>query len=283
VTIETWWPGVEQPNVTRAVGIDVGGTKIAAGLVDIETGRLLAREELPTRPERGGRGVLSDCAALADALGDGTAPAGIGLCELVGLDGRAASADTVDWRDLDVESAVPAPRVVLVSDVMAAARAEARFGEGAERSPFLFVVVGTGVSACLVVDGEPYAGSRGFALVLGAPPVETIASGAALARRAGLERAEDVIANHELAWLVDEAAGVLGQALAVLVNALDPELVVLGGGLGYEPHFRERVAAAVRPLIAYPRAAPLEIVGSALGPDVGIVGAALAVSAAAGR
>jgi glucokinase len=269
--------------VTHAVGIDVGGTKIAAGLVDVENGRLLARDELPTRPERGGRGVLSDCAALADALGKGTAPAGIGLCELVGLDGRAASADTVDWRDLDVESVVRAPRVVLVSDVMAAASAEARFGAAAKRSPFLFVVVGTGASACLVIEGKPYVGSRGFALVLGAPPVESIASGAALARRAGVDRAEDVVAASELAWLVDEAAGVLGQALAVLVNALDPELVVLGGGLGCEPRFRQRVAAAVQPLIAYPRSAPLEIVGSALGSDVGIVGAALAVSAAEGR
>jgi predicted NBD/HSP70 family sugar kinase len=269
--------------VTRAVGIDVGGTKIAAGLVDVEGGRLLAREEVPTRPERGGPGVLSDCAELADALGEGAVPVGIGLCELVGLDGRPASADTVDWRDLDLAGVVGAPRVMLVSDVMAAARAEARFGAGAMRSPFLFVVVGTGASACLVVDGEPYVGSRGFALVLGAPPVETIASGAALARRAGVDRAEDVFADRDLAWLVDEAAGVLGQALAVLVNALDPELVVLGGGLGCEPRFQQRVAAAVSPLIAYPRAAPLEIVGSALGSDAGIVGAALAVSAADGR
>jgi hypothetical protein len=62
----------------------------------------------------------------------------------------------------------------------------------------------------------------------------------------------------------------------VLVNALDPELVVLGGGLGCEASFRERVAAAVRSAIAYPSAPPLEIVGSRLGADGGVVGAALA-------
>jgi predicted NBD/HSP70 family sugar kinase len=115
---------------------------------------------------------------------------------------------------------------------MAAARAEARFGVGAGRSPFNHVVVGTGASACLVVGSEPYVGSRGFALV---------------------------------------------------VNALDTELVVLRGGLGREPSFHERVSAAVHPLIAYPRASPLETVGSALRADTGIVGAALAVSGADGR
>ena len=81
-----------------AVGIDVGGTKIAAGLVAGGSGRILAREELATRPERGGEAVLSDCAALALALGGGEVPVGVGLCELVSLCGRPESADTVDWR-----------------------------------------------------------------------------------------------------------------------------------------------------------------------------------------
>ncbi len=75
--------------MTLAVGIDVGGTKIAAGLVDVTTGRLQERLQVPTRPEREGREVLADCAALAAQLGEGALPVGIGLCELVDLDGRA--------------------------------------------------------------------------------------------------------------------------------------------------------------------------------------------------
>jgi glucokinase len=163
----------------NAVGIDVGGTKVAAGLVDGETGRILARDELPTRPERGGAAVLADCAALAAALGEGGVPVGIGLCELVDVRGRPVSAETVNWRERDVAGAIPAPRVVVESDVRAAARAEAEFGSGVGRSPFLYVVVGTGASACLVLDGVPYTGARGHAIVLGAPPVEAIGSGLA--------------------------------------------------------------------------------------------------------
>jgi glucokinase len=260
----------------HAVGIDIGGTKIAAGVVDGASGEILARETVLTRPERGGGAVLEDCTALARKLGGGALPVGIGLCELVGIDGRAESADTIDWRGVDLEAAIEAPVVVLESDVRAAARAEARFGAGAGRSPFLYVTVGTGTSACLMIDGRPYLGARGHAITLGAPPVERIASGPALAQHAGVERAEAVLADPAHASLVDEAAAALGQVLAVLCNMLDPELLVIGGGLGAEPAFRERVEAATRPLIEYPPTRGLEIVGATLGVDAGLVGAAVA-------
>jgi len=255
-----------------SVGIDVGGTKIAAGLVDVASGRVAERRQVPTRAERGGQAVLEDCAALAAELGGGSLPVGIGLCELVSLDGRPTSADTVDWRSLSVASAIDAPSVVLEADVRAAALAEARFGAGHGRSPFLFVICGTGASSCLVVEGEPYAGARGHAITLGAPPVEEIASGKALAFAAGVERAEDVLDDPAKATLVAHAAALLAQVLAVLANALDPELIVLSGGLGAAPAFRARVEAAFRPLVAYPPVP--ELVGPAVA-DGGIVGAAL--------
>ena len=95
--------------MTHALGIDVGGTKIAAGVVDVGSGRILERRQVPTLAERGGAAVLADCAALALELGGGTLPVGIGLCELVSLDGRPTSADTVDWRALDVGFRVRCP------------------------------------------------------------------------------------------------------------------------------------------------------------------------------
>jgi len=266
-----------------AVGIDVGATKIAAGLVDLETGRVDERTQVPTGQARGGEAVLGDCAALAERLGGGRLPVGIGLCELVGLDGRPRSADTVDWRSLDVLSAIEAPRVVLESDVRAAARAETRFGAGVGRSPFLFVIVGSGASMCLVVGGEPYPGAHGHAVVLGAPPVEALASGLALQRLSGLDRAESVLAGGEHAELVQTAAAVLAQTLAVLANALDPAVIVLGGGVGGNAGFRAQVTRELTGRIAYPTASPLEVVGSTLGADGGIVGAALSAALTVAR
>jgi predicted NBD/HSP70 family sugar kinase len=106
--------------------------------------------------------------------------------------------------------------------------------------------------------------------------VERVASGRALARAAGVERAEDVLADPGHDALVDVAAAELGRTLAVLTNALDPAVVVLGGGLGTAPAFLARVEAAWRPLLAYPSSPPLSLVPSALGADCGVVGAALA-------
>ncbi len=91
----------------------------------------------------------------------------------------------------------------------------------------------------------------------------------------GCERAEDVLGDPAHATLVDDAAAALGAVLAVLANALDPSLVVLGGGLGAEPAFRERVERALQERLAYPRTPPLPLVGSSLGADGGVVGAAL--------
>jgi glucokinase len=207
---------------------------------------------------------------------------GIGLCEIVDLAGRPASAETIDWRGLDPAAAIEAPSVRIESDVRAAALAEARFGAGVGRSPFLYVIVGTGASTCLVVDGRPFAGERGQAIVLGAPPVEAVASGPGLARAAGLERAEDVLADPVHGALVDKAADALGGVLAVLANALDPSVVVLGGGLGTAAAFRLRVESACRSLLAYPRTPPLDVLASRLGGDGGLIGAAL-VALADGR
>ncbi len=249
--------------MTRAIGIDVGGTKIAAGIVDVETGAVLRAERMPTRPERGGGAVLADCAGLARRMGSADLPVGVGICELVGLDGRVTSAETVDWRGLDVAAGIPGRLVVVESDVRAAALAEARVGAGAGLESFLYVIVGTGASVCLVLDGRPLRGARGNAIVLGAPPVEAVASGAALARRGNGPEA------------VADAVAALAQTLAVLVNALDPEAVIVGGGLGLAAGFLDDVAGALRPAVECADTRSLLIAPSALAGDGGIVGAAM--------
>ena len=96
-------------------GIDVGGTKIAAGLVDPASGTVTRRIEQRTGAERGPLVVLADCVALARKLG--AARVGLGLCEMVGLDGTPLSAVTVDWRRSDLAGAFEIP-CTLSSDVV---------------------------------------------------------------------------------------------------------------------------------------------------------------------
>lgn len=264
--------------MTRAIGIDVGGTKIAAGLVDIDTGVCDARFERVTRPERDASIVLEECVGMAQRLAAGqTVPIGIGVCELVDREGHTQSAQTLDWRALDVAGAFArvGPAVV-ESDVRAAAVAEARFGGGRGVEELLYLTVGTGISCCLVLNGSAYAGARGNAICFGAPPVENAASGLALAAAGGREWAEDVLADPSLDHVVETAAAALGAGLAWLVNAFDPGTVVIGGGLGLVDRYRDLAVAAMRPMIFADNSRELPVVPAQLGADAGVIGAALA-------
>ncbi len=257
------------------VGIDVGGSKILGASVDVTTGAVLRELRTPTRVSAGGQAVLDSCVELARELApEGPAAVGIGLCEFVDRAGMPTSAFTVDWRGLDVAGAF-ATHVRIESDVRAAALAEARFGAAAAFECFVYLVVGTGVSYCLVLRGRPYEGARGNAIVVGAPPVEQTSGGLALADRAGVARAELVLSDPARASFVDAAADELGLALAALVNALDPEAVVVGGGLGLVDRYRERAVSTARAAIEHEATRELPIVPATLGPRSGVIGAAL--------
>ena len=261
------------------VGIDAGGTKLAAAIVETRTGRMLEVHEVPTDRYRGGAAVLQDCVDLAKGLAAQRAVTaiGIGVPELVSLDGQIQSAASWDWRDGEWRMALAAIAPVYVeSDARAAALAEARLGAGRGMSSFLYVTIGTGVSHTFVIGGLPWRGARGNAIVSGAPLVEAQASGSALAASAAKPRAEDVLAAVSDQPIVDAAASALGLELARLVNALDPEAIVIGGGLGLAPGFRERIAESMRPDVYADLTRDLPVLPAALGVRAGVIGAALA-------
>ena len=121
-----------------AIGIDVGGTKCAAGIVVFPEGRVVARRWQPTQPERGGAAVLSDVVQLTRSLQNEAAKLeinptvlGVGLAELVGVNGEVLSAATIRWKgmavrdELQTETGMP---VTSEADVRAAARGEAQLG-----------------------------------------------------------------------------------------------------------------------------------------------------------
>lgn len=294
-----------------AIGIDVGGTKIAAGLVVAPEGRVLARCVTPTHPEQGGEAVLTHVIALTrsliqEAKKHGLQPGaiGLGVAELVDCQGNVLSNATIGWKGLAVRERLRSVLPTRIeADVRAAALAEARVGAGRGRQSFVYVTVGTGISACLVVDGKPFTGAHGFTgtfassrglipgdagVLVSGPPVEKFAGGPGLASRYAMAKrgfngtAEDVLdlaeSGEPQARLVVESAGqALGAAIAQLVNVLDPEAVVIGGGLGsagglyaksIEPILRRHIWCDLQ------RNVPLTT--AQLGADAGLIGAAFA-------
>lgn len=267
--------------MSLTVGIDAGGTKLAVGLVDAARGEILERREIPTERHRGGQAVLRDCLELVSEVSGGRqiAAIGAGVPELVSLEGKIQTAENWDWRDdhFRLAFAEIAP-IHVESDVRAAALAEARFGAGRGLSSFLYLTIGTGVSHTFVVDGLPWRGARGNAIVTGAPLVELTASGAALAEQARKGSGKEVLASAANEPLVEAAAQVLARELAALVNALDPAAVIVGGGLGLAPGFMERVVACMRPQIYAAATRDLSAHRSGLGADAGVIGAAVSAA-----
>ena len=269
-----------------AVGLDVGGTKIAGGLVELPAGRIVgarahrdrrgARRPRRARRLRRARGAARRRRRRARWRRSGSA------CRSSSTRTAAVtSAASFDLRGTDVAAAFAhlAPATV-EADVRAAAVAEARLGAGRPYRIVLYVSVGTGISHTLVLDGVPYAGARGNALVLGSPLVEDVAGGPALARLAGRASAEEALADPACAAVVERAAAALGAALAALVNATDPEVVVVGGGLGLDAGYRAAAERALRGGVFAVATSALPVLPASLGADAGVVGAALSANGA---
>lgn len=274
-------------------------------------GQVVARLVIPTRPHREAREVLQDTLDLASGLireaestGRTVEGIGAGVAELVNGDGEITSAHTLPWRGLPVRQTLSqlAPAVV-EADVRVAALGEAMYGAGRGYESFVYITVGTGISYSLVLEGQPYAGAHGNALLLASGAtshtcphcgerstmvLEDYASGPAIARRyaatAGGDRVtgEDVIraanAGDPIAIGIAANAGTaLGVAVGFLVNVLDPQAVVVGGGLGScGGHYWQSFVESTRAHVWAETSRGIPIVMGDLGLDAGIVGAAAA-------
>jgi glucokinase len=242
--------------LSHVLGIDVGGTKISAGIVQFPEGRVIAYRVIPTRA--GGK-VLDDVVFLAENLVEDpkakVSGLGIAICELVSPEGKIQSAATLKWSSQQVRRKLARfGPVTIEADVRAAALAEAMFGAGRKYKSFLFVTVGTGISCALVIDGKPYLGTRGATGTMASAALtqrcdrcghvwdsslEDIASGHGLVRRFNRRQgkatsAQDVFesASQAARQILEEGGEALGNTVALLVDVMDPQAVIVGGGIG---------------------------------------------------
>lgn len=293
------------------LGIDVGGTKIAAGLVQFPNGEVLAERSIPTNSAQGGPAVLDRIVRLAETLaaeararGQTIFIIGLGLCELVDPTGRIFSHNCLNFTEPDIRARLAhLSPLVVEADVRAGALAEAMFGAGRAYRIFLYVSVGTGIASCLMLDGAPYLGARGATGTMASSPIrvpcercghisrqtlEEIASGRGLVARynrlkpGSAKTGQEVLAaavagDDEGMRVVQTASEALESAVGLLVNVLDPEAVVVGGGLGLsEGPFWDGFIASTRKHIWSEVHRNLPILRAQTGVRAGFMGAAAA-------
>jgi glucokinase len=294
---------VELSNSEGVVALDVGGTGIKAGVVGADASiRQEMRRDTPVAA--GVPAVVDAIAAVAGALiGPDTVGIGVGVPGVVDTaTGTAVFAANIGWRDLPL-AAVLSRRlgrpVVLGHDVRSAALAEARLGAGRSASSVWFVSLGTGVAAGMITAGQVDDGASGQAGELGHIVVrpggdpcacgnrgclETVASASRVAGRyaartgatvTAAQVAERVRAGDPIATEIwDDAALALADGLASGVGLLDPEVVVLGGGLALAGDLLlEPVRAALVPRLPFRSVPP--VLRTELGDRAGLLGVAL--------
>ena len=244
------------------IGVDLGGTKIEAVVLDNE-GTVLIRRRVPT-PAGDYEGTVAAVAGLVGALEtevDATCTVGVGtpgsISPFTGLI-RNSNSVALNGRplDRDLETAL-ARRVRLANDADCFALSEAVSGAGRDARTVFGVIIGTGVGGGLVVDGALQVGPNRITGEWGHNPfagavdgrdcycgrkdcIELYLSGPAVAaeyrRQCGIElSAEQVMArvgdDPPARATLDRYAVRLARALAGLINILDPDIIVLGGGL----------------------------------------------------
>lgn len=292
--------------MTRAViAVDVGGTAIKAGRVRGDT--VLTELSRPTPVADGPAAVVEAIRTIVrdlieDADGDAAAIGVIAPGEVDDAAGIFRYSANLGWRDVPMRelltSDVSLP-IAIGHDVSAAGLAEAAFGATRGARDSLLVMLGTGVAGFITVGGQPHVGARGLGGEIGHIPVwpdgeacpcgqrgclERYASAAAVARhyeqRSGrsLSAAEvaarlDSDEDAAAVWL--DATTALGMALATATMLIDPELIVLGGGLSAAGgDLLTPVAAEVTRRVTWRPVPRLGV--STLGSRAGLLGAALA-------
>ncbi|AXT84709.1 glucokinase [Aeromicrobium sp. A1-2] len=237
--------------MTQAVGVDIGGTKIAAGLVS-DAGQILDSVAEPT-PDDSTK-IPAIVADLVDRLvGDQpVAGVGIGAAGFVGEDRATVRfAPNIDWREEPlaerVRSLVDLP-VVVENDANAAAWGEFRFGAGEDTDDLLLVTIGTGIGGGVVHHGQLFRGGFGVAAEIGHMRLvpngilcgcgqhgcfEQYASGRALVRDARERVANGGEGTAAIAALADGDSGrITGPAITRLAQGGDPLALELLADVG---------------------------------------------------
>jgi glucokinase len=298
-----------------SIGVDIGGTKVLAAVVD-GGGRVLDTEATAT-PGPGSGVEKATVQQVEDALVEVVQPliaqygrltVGVAAAGFVARDGdRVRFAPHLPWRDEPLAERLgrrlgkgPLGRVLVDNDASAALWAEARFGAAQETPDAVMLTLGTGIGGSLIVAGRLVRGVNGMAGEYGHMQVvpdgrqcecgglgcwEQYCSGRALARASAeggsslagaaltaAAREGDPVATSAYA----EVGRWLGVGLANLVAALDPPLIVIGGGVSVAGDLLLEPArqALEESLVGVGHRDLPRVVGAVLGPMAGVVGAA---------
>jgi glucokinase len=247
--------------VSYVVAVDVGGTEIKSALVDSEFNLIATTSTSTPKADSTGAETVKTIAAIVADFGKTQKVEAVGLAVPGALDEAAGSSrwsGNLQWKNLPIrnllEDAIKIP-VAFGHDVRTAAVAELRSGAAKGARNAIFIPVGTGIAAALIIDGEirsadGYAGEIGHINVNGKYPcvcgktgcLEAASSTLAISKAYESQSGKSGTTTEEISKLVlsgdkiaidvwDDATAAMARACELLITILAPEVIVFGGGL----------------------------------------------------
>ncbi len=283
--------------------VDIGGTKIAVGMID-GRGKILARRETPSGPELPPREGLDRILAMlrktADQADEKLEGVGIGCTGPVDPQtGRLGRIEFLPgWEGVELGPVIRSEFGVtsaLENDADAAALGEFTWGAGRGTRRFIYLTVSTGIGGGIILDGQLYRGVDGSHPELGHHVIdpagpkcfcgahgcwESLAGGPALAKRGNAQTAQEVCASAERGEAsalaaVEREGELLGLGFANLIDLFIPDMIAFGGGVMQSFRlFQKDIERIIRDNCGLVPFEKTRLVPASLGQDVGLIGAA---------
>ena len=228
----------------KVIGIDIGGTKTSIGIVNTKSGKISQNLEFPSRSFNHDSDNLEKIVSTAKDLAKKNSInyIGIGVPELIDNQGIVRGSYNFNWDKLNFKKCFSKNMNVFVdSDVRNHLRAEKFFGHGIRHKNFAYVNIGSGISYALLINNEIYSGYRGYAIHFGSSLLnlydnktkqtysqipEDHYSGKTI-----FENIDKLKTKNEKLFYLNKVAISLASMVGNLINTIDPEFIVLGGGM----------------------------------------------------
>lgn len=282
------------------IGVDLGGTKISAASAD-EKGNIICKKTIPTEAKKGLKHVISNIekSILYVCHGAGATVKNI-KCIGIGTPGTTDSAKGIvsnspnlpGWKKVPLKNIISKKfnkPAIIENDANCAALAELKMGAGKKFKDFVYITVSTGIGGGIIIDKKLFKGSNGNAGEIGHTTIdlhgpkclcgryghlEGMASGTAIRKRSGVSPVElSALAkkgNKKAIKEIKYAGYLTGIGLSNLVNILDPEAIIVGGGIA---NFGKIFFDSIRKTVKENAISRVKILPAKLKHDTGLHGA----------
>ena len=272
----------------KAIGVDIGGTKTAIGIIDYQTGKISKKLIFPSKSFKNNSKNLNFIIEKTLVLSNANRinHIGIGVPELINNKGVIKGNYNFNWGNINLAKYFPKNIKILVdSDVRCHLRAEKYFGVARNYKNFAYINIGTGLSYAQFKENDIYSGANGYAIHFASSKIslydwkknkkislipEDYYSGKEIVKILNIKNKQTK--NRIMKNVAESLATIIGS----LINTIDPAKIVLGGGVViHNAYFTKILISNIRKYILADEVKRINIITSKLKDNSGLLGAGL--------